>query len=142
MATFSDDEKTQLWRLFSNDTNDLDAGSSFLTAISDFEAEDLEHPTYNLVSSVQDDLATIADLECSVSTAQSSGVVASESFDDQYSATYVAGGNGLQGDISKKSTLIEGIRERMQFNRYIGDRSTSRVLGPLPMRTYYGLGYR
>ena len=139
MATFTDTEKTQLWKLFSNDTDDLIDGSGFLTAISDFEAEDLKHPTYNLVTGVQSDLATIAALESSIATLQPQGVKTSLNIPNQFSESYATGSSQLQGTIQRKEQLIEGIRQKLKLEEYIGNPQQSKVLGVQAMRTYrYG----
>ena len=143
MATFTDAEKKQLWELFSNDTDDLTDGSSFLLAISDFEAEDLAHPTYGLVTGVQVQLASLITLDSDISDDQSAGAATSKSIPNQYSITYASGSNSIQGKTQQKSQVIESIRQKMKFEQYIGDPMQSRVLGVQAMyaRNGYGRGY-
>ena len=139
MATFTDAEKKQLWRLFSNDTDDLIDGSGFLTAISNFEAEDLKYPSYELVPGVQADLAAIATLESSIATLQPQGVKASLNVPNQFSESYATGSSQLQGTIQRKEQLIESIRQKLKLEEYIGNPQQSKVLGVQAMRTYrYG----
>lgn len=138
MAVFTTAEKAQLWELFSNDTDDLDAGSPFLQAITDFEAEDIKHPDFSLVATVQSDLAAIAALESSTDTLQKQGTLSSMNINNQVSRTWATGSSQLQGTIQNKEQLIEQIRQRIKFENYIDNSTQSRVLGVAPMRINYG----
>ena len=142
MTTFTAAEKKQLWQLFSNDVDDLEEGSAFLHAISDFEAEDAKHPGFTLVEDVQADLMTINELESSINVLQPQGVVRSQRVDDQFSETYAQGSSELQGTIQRKEALIESIRQKLKLEDYIGNPQQSRVLGVQAMRVNYARHYR
>ncbi|MEM9263982.1 MAG: hypothetical protein AAGA46_00485 [Cyanobacteria bacterium P01_F01_bin.13] len=132
---FTDADKTQLWELFSNDTDDLDDSSGFMRAIAAFEQEDLDHPTFNLVAGIQANLAALTTLDTSIATASSNVGTREEDFDDQVRLVTDGGLTQINNLAAQRSALKAEINKRLKFSSY-GVAKRSKVIGVQPMLNY------
>ncbi len=138
---FTTTQKSQLWDIFSRDTDDLDPGSGFMQAIMHFENKDTEYPEYGLVAGIQTTLVKITELKPQVEAAQTASGLTTETVVDHYTREYSdKASNQILGTALQLKGLIQGIRDKLKLDDYMFNKRKSRLLGVRPMYAYRHYG--